>query len=111
MGSYAAERGEFIETATKLQPRWIGQIECFLQGNRVSAPCGHQTQPQRMIVLQPPMVHLFFEQHQMLKREVVCIIDNQKFRPVLVQVSHEFGLAGAPMPSDRATYSLQKLVA
>ncbi len=46
-------------------------------GNRVSAPCGHQTQPQRMIVLQPPLVRHFFEQHQMLKREVVCIIDNQ----------------------------------
>jgi len=40
--------------------------------------------------LQPPLVRDFLEQHQMLKREIVCIIDNQEFRAVLVQVSHEF---------------------
>src|SRR6266705_891074 len=44
-------------------------------------------------------------------REIVCIIDNQAFSPVLVQVSHEFGLAGAPMPSQRETQSRKKLVA
>src|SRR5260370_42297003 len=64
-----------------------------------------------MIVLAPPLVRDFLEQHQMLKREIVCIIDNQEFRAVLVQVSHEFGLARAPMPSDRQAKRPQKLVA
>jgi hypothetical protein len=37
----------------------VRQIERLFQGNRVSAPCRHQTQPKRMIVLQPPLVRHF----------------------------------------------------
>src|SRR5712692_1094800 len=99
VASDAAERGQFVETTTKLQPGRVRQIERLFQWNRVSAPCRHQTQPKRMIVREPPLVRHFLEQHQMLKREIVCIIDNQKFSPILVQVSHEFGFAGAPMSS------------
>src|SRR5207237_5804333 len=82
------------ETTTKLEPSRVRQIERLLQGNRVSPPCRHQTQSKRMIVLQPPLVRHFLEQHQMLKREIVCIIDNQKFRPILVQVSHDGAACG-----------------
>jgi hypothetical protein len=41
----------------------------------------------------------------------MCIIHNQKFSPILVQVSHEFGLAGTPMPSEREAKRRKKLVA
>src|SRR6266571_8881102 len=64
-----------------------------------------------MIVLQPPLVRHFLEQHQVFQREIVCIIDNQTLGAVLVQVSHEFGLTGAPMPSDREAKRRKKLVA
>src|SRR6266576_2066715 len=39
------------------------------------------------------------------------IIHHQALGPRLVQVSHEFGLASAPMPSDRHAERCKKLVA
>src|SRR5260221_195595 len=78
---------------------------------RQSVARRNQTQPKRMIVLQPPMVRHFLEQHEVFQREIVCIIDNQTLGAVLVQVSHEFGLAGAPMPSEREAKRRKKLVA
>ncbi len=38
------------------------------------------------------------------------IIHNETLRPILVQVSHELGLTGAPMSSQRQTESRVELV-
>jgi hypothetical protein len=64
-----------------------------------------------MIVREPPLVRHFLEQRQVFQREIVRIIHNQAFRAVLVQVSHELGLACAPMPSDRQAKRRKELVA
>src|SRR5258708_40289051 len=88
----------------------IRQVERLFQGNRVPTPCRHQTQPQRMIVREPPLIRHLLEQHQVFQRKIVRIIHNQTFSPVLVEMSHKFGLAGAPMPSDRQAKRRQKLV-
>ena len=111
VGSDATEGLQFVEASSELQPGRVRQIECFLQGNRVPTPCGYQTQPQWRIVLQPPLVCHLLEQHEVFEREIVCIIDNEEFGAVLVQVSHEFWLARAPMSSDRQAQRCQQLVA
>lgn len=36
----------------------------------------------------------------MLQRKIMRIIHNQALCPILVQMSHEFGLARAPMSSE-----------
>src|SRR5438105_4719587 len=66
-----------------------------------ATPCRNQTQPKRMIVREPPLVCHFLEQHQMRHGEIMGIIHNEALGPILVAVSHEFRLAGAPMPSQR----------
>jgi len=39
----------------------------------------------------------FLEEHQMLEREIMRIIYDDQFRPILVKMPHQFGLAGPPM--------------
>src|SRR5207248_1886425 len=105
VGSYAAERGEFIAHGDEIAATLDRANRMFPGiGNRVSAPCGHQTQPQRMIVLQPPLVRHFFEQHQMRHRERSCASSTIKNSvPYWCKCPMMVPLAGAPMPSDRET--------
>ena len=64
-----------------------------------------------MIVLQAPLVRHFLEEHQVRHGKIMGIIHHEALGPRLVQVSHEFGLASAPTPSDRHAERCKKLVA
>src|SRR5712691_13052604 len=63
-----------------------------------------------MIVREPPLVRHFLEEHQMRHGEIMGIIHNEKLGSILMQVTHEFWLAGAPMPSQRKSQSAEELV-
>src|SRR5712691_3657348 len=63
-----------------------------------------------MIVREPPLVRHFLEEHQMRHGEIMGIIHNEKLGSILMQVTHEFWLAGAPMPLQRKSQSAEELV-
>ena len=42
-----------------------------------------------MIVLEPPLVRQFFDEHQVLEREIMCVVYHEELCPILVKVSHE----------------------
>src|SRR5437868_3755475 len=64
-----------------------------------------------MSILQAPLIRHLLEEHQLRHRKTTGIIHDQALGPRLLQLSHQFGLACAPMPSDRDAKRRQKLVA
>src|SRR5215831_14905392 len=57
VGSDARDLLQFIKASSELQPGRVRQIECFLASGIVSPRASrYQTQPQWMIILQPPLV-------------------------------------------------------